>query len=70
LLERLRDQGHCVLLSSHVMQEVAAVCDEIVVIAHGAVVASGTPDDIRARTNRSDLEEAFVSLIGDAEGLA
>lgn len=70
LLERLRDQGHCVLFSSHVMQEVAALCDEIVVIARGAVVASGTPDEIRARTQRTDLEEAFVSLIGDAEGLA
>jgi sodium transport system ATP-binding protein len=70
LLERLRDQGHCVLFSSHVMQEVAALCDEIVVIAHGSVVASGTQDDIRARTGRSDLEEAFVSLIGGSEGLA
>ena len=70
LLETLRDQGHCVLLSSHVMQEVAALCDEIVVIAHGTVVASGTQDDIRARTQRSDLEEAFVALIGGAEGLS
>ena len=70
LLEKLRDQGHCVLFSSHVMQEVAVLCDEIVVIAHGRVVASGTQDDIRARTNRTDLEEAFVALIGDAEGLS
>jgi sodium transport system ATP-binding protein len=70
LLERLRDQGHCVLFSSHVMQEVAALCDEIVVIAHGSVVASGTQDEIRARTGREDLEEAFVSLIGGSEGLA
>lgn len=69
LLERLRDDGHCVLFSSHVMQEVAALCDEIVVIAHGLAVAHGTPEDIRVRTGKADLEEAFVSLIGGEEGL-
>jgi sodium transport system ATP-binding protein len=70
LLEKLRDQGHCVLFSSHVMQEVAALCDEIVVIAQGTVVASGTQDELRARTHHSNLEEAFVTLIGDTEGLS
>ncbi|HTT02338.1 MAG TPA: ATP-binding cassette domain-containing protein [Steroidobacteraceae bacterium] len=70
LLVRLRAHGHCVLFSSHVMQEVAALCDEVVVIAHGSVVASGTQDEIRARAGRSDLEEAFVRIIGSVEGLA
>jgi sodium transport system ATP-binding protein len=70
LLGRLRDEGHCVLLSSHVMQEVGALCDEVVVIAHGTVVASGTPDEVRARTGESSLEDAFVRVIGTAEGLA
>ena len=69
LLVRLRDEGHCVLLSSHVMQEVAALCDDVVVIAHGNVVAAGTPDQIRERTGQSNLEEAFVQLIGTGEGL-
>jgi sodium transport system ATP-binding protein len=69
LLVKLRDQGHCVLLSSHVMQEVAALCDEVIVIAHGTVVAAGTPDEIRARTRQDNLEEAFVQLIGSDEGL-
>jgi sodium transport system ATP-binding protein len=69
LLARLRDEGHCVLFSSHVMQEVGALCDEVVVIAHGTVVASGTPDELRARTGESSLEEAFVRLIGTGEGL-
>ncbi|HVO44785.1 MAG TPA: ATP-binding cassette domain-containing protein [Steroidobacteraceae bacterium] len=69
LLGRLRDQGHCVLFSSHVMQEVAALCDEVVVIAHGTVVAQGTPEDLRARTGESSLEDAFVRLIGTGEGL-
>lgn len=69
LLVRLRDAGHCVLFSSHVMQEVAALCDEIVVIARGDVVAAGTPEEIRARTGQDNLEEAFVQLIGTGEGL-
>jgi len=70
LLSRLREAGHCVLFSSHVMQEIAALCDDIVVIAHGAVVASGTPEQIRERAGRNDLEEAFVRVIGSVEGLA
>ena len=69
LLGRLRDEGHCVLFSSHVMQEVGALCDDVVVIAHGTVVASGAPDEIRARTGESSLEDAFVQLIGTGEGL-
>ena len=69
LLLKLRDEGHCVLFSSHVMQEVAALCDDIVVISHGVVAAAGTPDAIRERTGQSNLEEAFVQLIGTGEGL-
>ncbi|MBS0366056.1 MAG: ATP-binding cassette domain-containing protein [Proteobacteria bacterium] len=64
LLRALRDAGHCVLLSSHVMQEVAALCDQVVVIADGAVRASGSPQEIRARTGAAELEEAFVELVG------
>jgi sodium transport system ATP-binding protein len=66
----LRDEGHCVLFSSHVMQEVGALCDEVVVIAHGKVVASGTPAEIQTRTGAPTLEDAFVRLIGTGEGLA
>jgi sodium transport system ATP-binding protein len=69
LLARLRDEGHCVLFSSHVMQEVAALCDEVVVIAHGAVVAAGTPASLLERSGQAGLEDAFVALIGSAEGL-
>ncbi|MEW6168168.1 MAG: ATP-binding cassette domain-containing protein [Pseudomonadota bacterium] len=68
-LRRLRDEGRCILFSSHIMQEVAALCDRVVVIAHGRVVAAGTPDEIRDRTGEANLEEAFVKLIGSDEGL-
>ena len=69
LIRRLRDAGKCVLFSSHVMQEVAALCDEIVIISDGRVALSGTPAEIRSRTGRENLEDAFVSAIGSAEGL-
>ncbi len=69
LLRRLRNEGHCVLFSSHVMQEVATLCDEVVIIAHGIVVAHGTPEEIRARSGSETLEDAFVAAIGTGEGL-
>jgi len=69
-MHRLRDEGRCVLFSSHIMQEVAALCDRIVVIAHGRVVADETPDALLAQTGESSLEDAFVKIIGTDEGLA
>jgi sodium transport system ATP-binding protein len=68
-LRHLRGEGRCVIFSSHIMQEVAALCDRIVVIAHGRVVAQGSADELRARTGESNLEDAFVQLIGSEEGL-
>jgi sodium transport system ATP-binding protein len=68
-LRRLKSEGRCVLFSSHVMQEVAALCDRVVVIAHGRVVAQGSPDELRAQTGRTSLEDAFVHVIGSEEGL-
>jgi sodium transport system ATP-binding protein len=65
----LRDEGRCVLLSSHIMQEVAKLCDRIVVIARGRVVADGTPEELRAATGCASLEDAFVKAIGTDEGL-
>jgi len=68
-LHQLRAEGRCVIFSSHIMQEVAALCDRIVVIANGTVMAAGTPDELRAQTGESNLEEAFVKAIGSEEGL-
>jgi len=69
LVRKLREDGCCVVFSSHVMQEVAALCDEIFVIARGKVVAHGSPDDLREQTGKKDLEDAFVAAIGSDEGL-
>ena len=68
-LRQLRAEGRCVIFSSHIMQEVAALCDRIVVIAHGKAVAQGTPDELRAQTGEQNLEDAFVKAIGSEEGL-
>jgi sodium transport system ATP-binding protein len=68
-IRRLRDEGKCVVFTSHIMQEVAALCEQIVIINKGSVVASGTPQDLLTSTGRTDLEEAFVTAIGSGEGL-
>jgi len=64
LLAKLREAGHCIVFSSHVMQEVAMLCDEAVVIAAGRVVATGTPEALRERTGAASFEDAFVTLTG------
>ena len=64
IINELREQGCCVLFSSHVMQEVSALCDRIVLIARGTVVAEGTPDELRERAGCDSLEDAFVALVG------
>jgi sodium transport system ATP-binding protein len=68
-LRQLRGEGRCVIFSSHIMQEVAALCDRIVVIAQGKVVAQGSPEQLRAQAGEDNLEDAFVRLIGSEEGL-
>ncbi|MFO1494728.1 MAG: ATP-binding cassette domain-containing protein [Lysobacterales bacterium] len=69
-MQQLRAEGRCVLFSSHIMQEVAALCDRIVVIAKGHVVAQGTADELRAQAGEANLEDAFVKIIGSEEGLS
>jgi sodium transport system ATP-binding protein len=63
VVRTLRAQGRCVLFSSHVMQEVAALCDDIVIIASGRVAAQGTADQLRELTGCEDLEDAFVAAL-------
>lgn len=67
LIRELRNLGKCVLFSSHVMQEVAALCDEIVIISSGKVAVQDSPDGIRNTTGCEDLEEAFVRAIDMVE---
>jgi sodium transport system ATP-binding protein len=67
-LRELRDQGCCILLSSHVMQEIAALADEIVIIAHGRLAAQGSPVQLRAEFGQEDLEQVFVDAVLRSDG--
>jgi sodium transport system ATP-binding protein len=69
-IHRLRDAGKCILFTSHIMQEVAALCDQIIIISNGAVAAQGTPEELLRRTGKDNLEDAFIEAIGSEEGLA
>ena len=64
LIRRLKDAGHCIVFSSHIMQEIAALCDHIVIIAHGEISMVGAIADIQQQTGQTDLEDAFVVAIG------
>ena len=67
LLRRLRDAGACVVFSSHVIDEVRTLCDHILVMSDGNLVAQGTPSELCAHTNTASLEEAFVKLSSPRE---
>ena len=69
-LKALRDRGCCMILATHVMQEVSHLCDDVIVIAKGKTVAQGSPQQLCERTGLSNLEDAFVRLIGTDEGIA
>ena len=64
VIRRMREEGKCVLFSSHIMQEVSALCDRIIIISTGRIVAAGTPDELREQSGRDNLEDAFVTLTG------
>ena len=66
----LKEAGHSVVLSTHIMQEVAALCDRIIIIAKGKIAANGTAQELMEQSNCDSLEDAFVHLIGTEEGLA
>ncbi|EKU81257.1 sodium transport system ATP-binding protein [Massilia sp. UYP32] len=69
-LNALREDGCCVIMATHVMQEVVHLCEDVIVIAKGHTVAQGSPQELCRRTGIADLEDAFVSLVGTEEGIA
>ncbi len=62
LVKRLRVEGRTVMFSSHIMQEVAALCDEIIIISKGRVTAQGTTNELLSMSGKDNLEDAFVAL--------
>ena len=65
----LKENGHSIVLSTHIMQEVAALCDRIIIIARGEIAADGTAAQLLEKSGCDSLEDAFVALIGSEEGL-
>ncbi len=63
LIGEMKNDGHCILISSHIMTEVSALCDQLVIVAEGRLVAKGTPDELRQLTGAEDLEEVFVRVL-------
>ncbi len=68
LIKEMRDDGHCILISSHIMSEVAALCDDLVIVANGHAIAAGTPDELRNQTGADDIEEVFVRVVIKEQG--
>ena len=66
VIRRLKDEGHCILFSSHIMQEVAALCDHIAIISEGSIAMADSLDGIHSKTGQTDLEDAFVIAIGES----
>ncbi len=63
LLHELKAEGRCVLFSSHLMHEVSGLCDRVIVISNGEIVADGSVANIVATSNANSLEDAFVNLV-------
>jgi sodium transport system ATP-binding protein len=69
-IRALAREGRCVVVSSHVMQDVAALCDDVVVLKSGRVLTEGTPAALQARAGAASFEEAFLALLGGGEGVS
>jgi sodium transport system ATP-binding protein len=69
-IKALAEQGKCIVFSTHIMQEVSALCDHVIIIAKGVVKGEGAPDQLLAQTGKANLEDAFINIIGSEQGLA
>jgi sodium transport system ATP-binding protein len=64
MVREIKEQGRCVLFCSHIMSEVAAICDRVIIISHGRIAANGTINELMEQTNKDDLEDVFLTLTG------
>jgi sodium transport system ATP-binding protein len=62
-IERLRDQGKCIVYSTHIMREVEKICDRVAIISRGKIQAGGTLSELREQCGKQDLEELFFALV-------
>ena len=68
-IQMFREQGRCVLFSTHYMDEAERLCDKIAIIVAGKIVAVDSPKNLMAQTGQDNLEDAFVELAGSSHGL-
>jgi sodium transport system ATP-binding protein len=68
-LRQMRDAGMCIVLSSHILEEIRILCDQVAIVAGGRVVAQGSPEDLCREADTASLEDAFVQLTGTKETL-
>jgi len=66
-IESLRDQGKCIIFSTHIMREVEKMCDRVAIIHRGHILAIGTLQELAAKYNEADMEELFFELISQHE---
>ena len=69
LITEMKYQGHCILLSSHIMSEVSALCDRLVIVAGGRVVCEGTPDELCLENHVDNLEDLFVRVLAEHDAV-
>ena len=62
-----RDKGKTVLYSTHYMEEADTICDQIIFINKGKIITTGTPSEIKKKTNTNNLRDAFFALAGDSD---
>ncbi len=62
-IKRLRDQGKCILYSTHIMREVEKLCDRVAIVSKGKIQTCGTLPELRERHGQDDLEELFFQLV-------
>ncbi len=67
VVSELRDEGKCVIFSTHIMSEVERICDRIAIMHRGRILEVGPTDELRQRHGTNDLEELFFSLVTEAE---
>jgi sodium transport system ATP-binding protein len=66
-VEQLRDQGKCIVFSSHIMSEVKRLCDRVAIMNRGVILAEGTPTYLAEKHEENDMEELFYQLISRSE---
>lgn len=66
-IEKEKNKGKCILYSTHYMEEAENICDRVIIVNKGKIIATGTPNEIKEKTNTTNIREAFFKLIGGVE---